>query len=181
MNLNHTISLLEVSTFRANRVQDLHQEKRNLCCKYAQNQKNFNLPKQRGLSVKRELGIVTIHHHCHHSITFYLPIGFHTSHLAMLLLPLPGLNCTFLCAAKCSNTKALQSVLLPCPGTGSSNRSFSAAVPTLAPQTTLCWTPVSFTFVYADAKVLCYVGIRSGSQIHSWYHYRDEFGAGAYD
>lgn len=123
---------------RANRVQDLHQEKRNLCCKYARNQKNFNLPKQRGLSVKRELSIATIHHHCHHSITFYLPIGFHTSHLAMLLLPLPGLNCTFLCAAKCSNTKALQSVLLPCPGTGSSNRSFSAAVPTLAPQTTLC-------------------------------------------
>lgn len=99
MNLNHTISLLEASTFRANRVQDLHQEKRNLHCKYAQNQKNFNLPKQRGLSVKKELGIVTIHHHCHHSITFHLPSGFHTSHLALLLLPLPGLNCTFLCAA----------------------------------------------------------------------------------
>lgn len=77
MTLNHTISLLEVSAFRANGVQDLHQEKRNFHCKYAQNERDFNLPKQRGLAVKRELSVVTIHHHCHHSITFHLSSGFH--------------------------------------------------------------------------------------------------------
>jgi len=140
MTLNHTISLLEVRTFRANIVQDLHLEKKNFHCKYAQNQRDFNLQKQRGLSVKRELSVfITI---ATTALLSTCPADFiedrDTSHLALLLLPSPGLNCAFLRAAKCSNTKALQSIFLLCPGTGSSNRSFSAAEPTPTSQTMLC-------------------------------------------
>lgn len=136
MTLNHTVSPLEVSTFRANRAQDLHQEKKKQTphCKYAQNQRDFNLPKQRGPSVKSKLSVVTIHHH--HCVILHFPSDFikdrDTSHWALLLLPSPGLNSAFPCAAKCGNAKVLQSTLLPCPATGSSNRSFSAAEPARA-------------------------------------------------
>lgn len=82
----------------------------------------------------------------------------------------PSFHGSWLCWSLCikhSNSKVWQSLLWACPGTGAlllQNHS-----------------PLTLPFVYADASMLCYAGIRSGSQIHSCYQYRDEPAAGVYD